>query len=147
MFYPSWLNEIQPKEFVKAKKLAREITLSEFEIDPDEWRKITEENAMVRILEGGKKILVRKKDFYDNEILKNLTSEWQKATRVIDQHTASDENKNRRCIYHVADERMISYEGRIDITGDINGSWKEFDVKLPGKRRRNDRIWKKTNEL
>ena len=38
LFYPTYLNEIQPKEFLKAKKLARPITLSEFEIDPDEYR-------------------------------------------------------------------------------------------------------------
>jgi hypothetical protein len=35
IFYPSWLSEIQPKEFSKAKKLSRPITLSEFEVDPD----------------------------------------------------------------------------------------------------------------
>jgi hypothetical protein len=39
IFYPTSLSEIQPKEFFKAKKLARPITLSEFEVDPDEWKK------------------------------------------------------------------------------------------------------------
>src|SRR5207244_9231162 len=83
LFYPSWLHEIHPKEFLKAKKLARPITVSEFEIDPDEWKRIAEENAMVRILEGGKKIVGKEVDFYDDEILKNLTTEWQKAKRVL----------------------------------------------------------------
>lgn len=55
IFYPTHLHEIQPREFLKAKKLARPITLSEFELDPDEWKKISAENAMVRFLEGGKK--------------------------------------------------------------------------------------------
>ncbi|MFX9061550.1 DUF1835 domain-containing protein, partial [Acinetobacter baumannii] len=40
IFYPTHLHEIQPKEFIKAKKLARPISLSEFEVDPDEWKKI-----------------------------------------------------------------------------------------------------------
>ena len=40
LFYPVNLYDIPAKEFVKAKKLAREITLSEFEVDPDEWMKI-----------------------------------------------------------------------------------------------------------
>ena len=75
IFYPSWLNEIQPSEFLKAKKLARPVTLSEFEIDPDEWKKLCDENAMVRILEGGKKIAGKEETFYDSEILKNLTTE------------------------------------------------------------------------
>ncbi|MES1223743.1 MAG: DUF3658 domain-containing protein, partial [Bacteroidota bacterium] len=83
LFYPSWMHEIQPKEFVKAKKLSRPITLSEFEVDPDEWKKIIDENAAVRILEGGKKIIGKAESFYDNEILKNLTADWQKATRVL----------------------------------------------------------------
>ena len=35
IFYPELLSQIQAKEFLKAKKLAREITTSEFEVDPD----------------------------------------------------------------------------------------------------------------
>jgi hypothetical protein len=54
IFYPANLFEIQPKEFIKAKKLARPVTLSEFEVDPDEWTKLCTENKGVRILEGGK---------------------------------------------------------------------------------------------
>ena len=53
LFYPSWLHEIQPREFIKAKILVRPITLSEFEVDPDEWKRLCAENAMVRMLEGG----------------------------------------------------------------------------------------------
>ena len=57
LFYPTTLHQIQPKEFLKAKKLCRKVTPSEFEVDPDEWRKLMSENAFVRILEGGKKIV------------------------------------------------------------------------------------------
>jgi hypothetical protein len=69
IFYPTALHEIQPKEFLKAKKLARPITLSEFEVDPDEWKKLCNENGGVRILEGGKKIVSKEVDFYDKDIL------------------------------------------------------------------------------
>ena len=65
LFYPSWLAEIPAKEFLKAKKLARPITAREYEIDPDEWRKLAEENAAVRILEGGKKIVGKDDNFFD----------------------------------------------------------------------------------
>ena len=75
LFYPWAIGNVLPKEIIKAKKLARPITLSEYEIDPDEWKKITEENAMVRVLEGGKKIAGKEENFYDIEILKNLTGE------------------------------------------------------------------------
>lgn len=131
LFYPSWLNEIQPKEFLKAKKLARPITLSEFEIDPDEWRKIAEENAMVRILEGGKKIVGKEESFYDNEILKNLTTEWQKATRVLSNTLHRMKIKTGDVFIMWRMKHLIN-EGRIEVTGDSSKSWKEFDVKLPG---------------
>src|SRR5258705_1132858 len=131
LFYPSWLNEIQPKEFLKAKKLARPITLSEFEIDPDEWRKITEENAIVRILEGGKKIVGKEENFYDNEILKNLTTEWQKATRVLTNTLHRMKIKTGDVFIMWRMKHLIN-EGRIEVTGDMTKNWKEFDVKLPG---------------
>jgi len=131
LFYPSWLNEIQPKEFLKAKKLARPITLSEFEIDPDEWKKIAEENAMVRILEGGKKIIGKEENFYDNEILKNLTAEWQKATRVLTNTLHRMKIKTGDVFIMWRMKHLIN-EGRIEVTGDFTKSWKEFDVRLPG---------------
>jgi Domain of unknown function (DUF1835)/Protein of unknown function len=83
IFYPEWLHQIPAKEFLKAKKLAREITPSEFEVDPDEWTKICEENKGVRLLEGGKKLIQDDYDYYDSELKKQVTGEWQKATKII----------------------------------------------------------------
>jgi hypothetical protein len=131
IFYPSWLHEIQPKEFLKARKLARPITLSEFEIDPDEWRKIVEESAMVRILEGGKKIAGKDENFYDNDILRNLTAEWQKATRVLSNTLHRMKIKTGDLFLMTRMKHLIN-EGRIEVTGDTNKSWKDFDVKLAG---------------
>ena len=68
IFYPNNLHEIQPKEFLKAKKLARPITLSELEVDPDEWMKICNESKGVRLLEGGKKLTQYNYDYYDSEL-------------------------------------------------------------------------------
>ncbi len=63
----------------KSKKISTPVTLSEFEVDPDEWKKLCSENKGVRILEGGKKLLQYDYDFYDNELMKFITTEWQKA--------------------------------------------------------------------
>ena len=131
IFYPSWLHEIQPKEFVKAKKLARPITLSEFEIDPDEWRKIAEENAIVRMLEGGKKIAGKEDNFYDNEILKNLTGDWQKATRVLS-NTLHRMKIKTGDIFIMWRMKELINAGKIEVTGDVSKGWKDFDVKLAG---------------
>ncbi len=133
IFYPSWLNEIQPKEFVKAKKLARPVTLSEFEIDPDEWRKIAEESAVVRILEGGKKIAGKEDSYYDSEILKNLTSEWQKATRLLSNTLHRMKIKTGDVFLMWRIKFLIAQE-RIEVTGDVNKGWKDFDVKLTGSK-------------
>src|SRR6187551_2807802 len=83
VFYPNWLMEIPAKEFLKAKKLAREITLSEFEVDPDEWAKLCSENKGVRLLEGGKKITQADYDFYDADLKKFITPDWQKGNKII----------------------------------------------------------------
>jgi hypothetical protein len=92
IFYPDWLHQIPAKEFLKAKKLAREITPSEFEVDPDEWTKICEENKGVRLLEGGKKLQQMDYDFYDAELKKYVTGEWQKASKIINNFLGKAKN-------------------------------------------------------
>jgi Protein of unknown function len=131
IFYPSWLHEIQPKEFLKAKKLARPITASEFEVDPDEWKKICEENATIRILEGGKKIAGKEESFYDNEVLKNITGEWQKAWRVLSNTLHRMKIKTGDVFVMWRMKELIT-AGKIEVLGDVNKGWKDFDVKRPG---------------
>lgn len=139
IFYPSWLHEIQPKEFVKAKKLARPITLSEFEIDPDEWRKMAEENALVRILEGGKKIAGKEESFYDSEITKNITGEWQKATRVLS-NTLHRMKIKTGDIFIMARMKQLISEGKIEVTGDTSKGWKDFDVRIAGAKKTEEAV-------
>jgi hypothetical protein len=133
LFYPSTIHEILPKEAVKARKLARPITLSEFEIDPDEWKKIAGENAMVRILEGGKKILAKNESFYDHEILKNLSAEWQKGWRVLSNILHRMKIKTGDVFIMWRMKQLIA-AGQIEILGDFSKGWKDIDVKLPGER-------------
>ncbi len=129
IFYPSWLHEIQPKEFTKAKKLCRPITLSEFEVDPDEWKKLVEENATVRILEGGKKIAGKDETFYDAEILKNLTGEWQKANRVLTNTLHRMKIKTGDVFIMWRMKELIA-SGKIATMGEPTRGWKDFDVRL-----------------
>ncbi len=131
LFYPSWLYEIQPSEFLKARKLCRPITLSEFEVDPDEWKKLCDENAMVRILEGGKKIAGKEADFYDGEILKNITGEWQRSWRVLS-NTLNRMKVRTGDVFIMWRMKQLIADGRIEVNGDPAKGWKEFDVKLPG---------------
>ena len=136
LFYPGTVHEILPKEAIKAQKLARPVTLSEFEVDPDEWKKIVEENAMVRILEGGKKIVGKDETFYDNEILKNLTAEWQKAWRVLS-NTLHRMKIKTGDVYIMWRMKQLITDGKIEALGDVSKGWKDFDVKRAEKNAEN----------
>ncbi|MFZ9695023.1 MAG: DUF1835 domain-containing protein [Chitinophagaceae bacterium] len=131
LFYPSWLSEIPAKEFLKAKKLARPITVSEYEIDPDEWRKLVEENAVVRILEGGKKIVGKETDFYDVEIIKNTTGDWQKANRVLT-NTLNRMKVKTGDIFLMSRVKYLIESGKFEVNGEVVKGWKDFDIKLAG---------------
>jgi hypothetical protein len=131
IFYPTHLNEIQPKEFLKAKKLARTITLSEFEVDPDEWKKLCQENALVRFLEGGKKVVGKEVDFYDKDILVNITGESQKLNKLIGS-TLSKMKVKTGDVFLVWRIRELQVAGKLETGGDWARGWKEMTVKLPG---------------
>jgi hypothetical protein len=131
LFYPSWLHDIQPKELLKAKKLARPITTSEFEVDPDEWKKICDENAIVRTLEGGKKIIGKDETFYDGEILKNISSEWQKATRVLTNTLHRMKIKTGDVFMMWRMKQLIALR-KIEVMGNMEQGWKAFDVRKSG---------------
>lgn len=127
IFYPTWLSQIQPKEFVKAKIMARPIYLSEFEVDPDEWNRLQNEYKGVRILEGGKKLVQYDYDFYDKDLRKYVTGDWQKASKVIHQflsknaHTTGD-------AYLLWRLKLIISTGEFDVQGELKGM-KDFEIK------------------
>lgn len=130
IFYPINLFEIPPREFLKAKKLARPVTASEFELDPDEWTKICDENKMVRVLEGAKKLSQHNQDFYDKYILEFVTIDWQKANKVVQQflnkakHTTGDAFAFWRL-------KELVLNQTIDASGEMKNI-KDFEVKKKG---------------
>jgi hypothetical protein len=131
LFYPSWLHEIRPKELLKAKRLVRPVTLSEFEVDPDEWKKICDENAVVRTLEGGKKIIGKDETFYDGDILKNISPEWQKATRVLT-NTLHRMKIKTGDVFMMWRMKHLIAQGKIEVMGNMEQGWKTFDVRKSG---------------
>ena len=128
IFYPDNLFEIPAREFVKAKRLARCLTPADFEMDAEEWQKLIAENKMVRILEGSKKLLQYGDDFYDKELLKFITPDWQRASKVITQflnkarHTTGD-------AYLLWRIKRIVTDNVIDVQGDTK-HMKDFEIKL-----------------
>lgn len=130
LFYPIWLSTIPPKEYLKAKKLARPITLSEFEVDPDEWLKLAGENRGVRILEGGKKLTQYDYDFYDADLRKFITADWQKASKIIHQFLSKNKQTTGDAYLLWRLKTMIA-AGGFDTQGELK-NMKDFEVKLAG---------------
>lgn len=130
IFYPTSLFQLQSKEFVKAKKLVRPITLSEFEIDTDEWVKLCNENKGVRLLEGGKKLVQRGYDYYDDELLKFVGKDWQKASKLFHQYYSKVKDTTGDAYLLWRLKQMIE-NGKIDMQGNLQ-NMKEFEVRSPG---------------
>lgn len=127
IFYPDWLSQIQPKEFLKAKKLARPITTSEFEVDGDEWNKICEDDKMIRLLEGGKKIVQKEVNYYDTELLKFVTNDFQKANKVINAFlNKGKETTGDAFVFWRLKE--LTKTNQLDVQGELKGM-KDFEIK------------------
>ncbi len=131
LFYPSFLSQIQPKEFLKAKKLARPITLSEFELDPDEWTKICTEQEVVKFLEGGKKIVNMDINFYDKEILSLITKNAQKLSSALTNILTKMKVKTGD-VFIVYRLKALADLGKIVFVGDWEKGWKDMVIQMPG---------------
>jgi hypothetical protein len=127
IFYPVNLFEIPPREFLKARKLARPITLSEFEIDPDEWQKLCQEDQGVRILEGGKKLSQHNYSYYDDELKKFITGDWIKASKLIHQFLtkAVQTTGDAYLLWRI---KQLAAAGELDVQGELRGM-KDFEIK------------------
>ena len=128
IFYPTNIFEIQPKEFLKAKKLTRVITPSEFEVDPDEFLKLINEAKGVRLLESGKKLIQHDYDFYDADLLKFIIPDWQKVNKVL-HNFLSKGKETTGDMYLLWRLKLMISDGKIDAQGAIK-NMKDFEVKL-----------------
>ena len=128
IFYPTNIFEIQPKEFLKAKKLARIITPSEFEVDPDEFLKLINEDKGVRLLEGGKKLVQQDYDYYDTELINFITPDWQKVNKLI-HNFLTKAKETTGDMYILWRIKLMIAAGKIDAQGAIK-NMKDFEVKL-----------------
>lgn len=130
IFYPNYLHQILPKEFLKAKKLARPITLSEFETDPDEWKRLGSENGGIRLLEGGKKIVSKFATLYDKELTDLILEDAQKLPKLLS-HIATKTTIRLSDVFIVWRYRQLAAFGKVSIQGDWERGWKELSITLP----------------
>jgi hypothetical protein len=127
IFYPDWLSQIPSREFIKAKKLARPVTTSEFEVDADEWSKICAEGSMVRLLDGGKKILHKEVDYYDAELSKYIGPDAQKGSKII--HAMLNKSKETTGdAFLLWRLKQLASSDKYEVEGELKGM-KDFEIK------------------
>ena len=131
VFFPKSIGEIQPKELVKARKLARAVTPAELEVDGEEWRKLVKENAGIRIHEGGKRLTSKSEEHYDNQLISFCSHQYQKASKVVSQALARY-NVPTGDLYLGWRLRKMVESGRLELQGDVTKALKDFEVKMPG---------------
>lgn len=128
IFYPDWLSQIPPREFLKAKKLARPITTSEFEVDGDEWNKICSQGSMVRLLEGGKKILHKGVECYDTDLSRYIMPDAQKASKIIHSFLAKHKETTGDAFLLWRLKNIIGNNEKYEVSGKV-GAMKDFEIK------------------
>ncbi|MEY2586716.1 MAG: hypothetical protein RLY11_565 [Bacteroidota bacterium] len=128
IFYPEWLSHIPPKEFIKAKKLARPVTTSEFEVDADEWSKICLQGSMVRLLEGGKKIVHRDVNFYDHDLSRFIMPDAQKASKIIHSFLSKNKETTGDAFLLWRLKTLTLNNEKYELSGKVAGM-KDFEIK------------------
>ena len=132
IFYPQWLSQIPAREFLKAKKLSRPVTPSEFEIDADEWKKLVASQKMVRLLEGGKKLASQDVDYYDSGIDNYVHGGFSKASRIL-QLFMQKEKETTGDVFALWRLKKLATDKGYEVKGDINKTSREFELKDPSR--------------
>ena len=130
VFFPKSIGEIQAKEIIKARKLARPVTPGELEVDGEDWRKLVAENSGLRIHEGGKKITSKGADHYDNQLISFASQQYQKASKVVGQ-ALSKFNIPTGDMYLGWRLRQLAAAERLNLQGDVSKTLRDFEIKVP----------------
>ncbi|MCD6011245.1 MAG: hypothetical protein K0Q79_1107 [Flavipsychrobacter sp.] len=131
VFFPKSISEIQPKEIVKARRLARAVNAAELETDGEEWRKLVAANGGVRTLEGGKRVASKNDDQYDNQLGSFCSHQYQKASKVVNQALSKFVIPTGDIYLGWRLRKMVDI-GRLQVQGEMSKTLKDFEVKLPG---------------
>lgn len=131
VYYPQNMSEILPKELVKARRLARPVTPAELEVDGEEWSNIVEENSGLRLLEGGKKLYTKDRNYYDEQLLSFCSHQFQKAHRIVNQAMKKMNIPTGDLFLGWRLRKLIEQEALL-LEGDITKTLRDFSIKLPG---------------
>ncbi len=115
LFYPASFSMIPPKEIIKARKLARVITPSEWETDGAEWTRLSQENAGIRKHLVGKQLQGCPIDEYDHLLLELIKPQFQKTNKII-QAALTKHNIPTGDLFLLWRLRVMAEAGTIELT-------------------------------
>jgi hypothetical protein len=128
LFYPTCLQQILPKELLKAKRLARPIAPSEFELDADEWARLCTSGSGVRLLEGAKKIVGHAETYYDAALADFVAADFQKGSKIVQQHQ-SKAKETTGDVFLLWRLKLLAKAGGWECRGDIAKAGKDFELR------------------
>jgi len=85
VFYPTSLAQIPPREFLKARKLAREVSPGSWETDPAEWQKQVRESKMLRTMEGNLTLRGLEASSQDSIVIAHCGTGFIRASKIAAQ--------------------------------------------------------------
>lgn len=85
LFYPELIEQLPTKELVKALKLKRQISLSEWETDQETWRQLREENASIRLLTEGRNLKSVAMDYFDSGLISLCKENSKRRSTILQQ--------------------------------------------------------------
>jgi hypothetical protein len=110
IFYPKNFSEVLPKEFVKTKRLLKEVTPADYETEWETWGVLQAENAMVRVHKGGRDLESADETFYDNSIYYTVNKEPQRGSKIIRQALAKVDQAVSDIYLYSRLEQMVKNE-------------------------------------
>lgn len=133
LFFPKSFAGLSARELAKCQKLVRQITPSEWDMDLDFWRQLTQEPTGIRITTnmGGKKLLSKSPDFYDAALLQLCSAVFQKAQRVVAQAISKQEMPMPE--YFLSSRlKALAAAGQLTLQGSADKGLRDYEVKLSG---------------
>jgi hypothetical protein len=131
VFYPKGFSEVSPRELVKARRLARPLATGEAEIDGENWAALVDADTGLRVHEGGKKLVSKPVEHYDNILRSFITAQPQRASRVISA-ALSKHYLPPGDMWLGWRLRMMAEAGELVVRGDATRPLKDWEVQSLG---------------
>lgn len=131
LFYPTHFGQVPAREFLKTKRLLKELSPADFETDGDEWQRLQQDGKWIRTHEGGKKLQSKEAHAFDHLITSAVGTDFQRASRVL-QDALKKTNHPLLPVYMEWRLRQLIAEGKLELKGDSAKPLKDFEVRKAG---------------